>query len=174
MADYTMEDDKWASRVALIESHMAHNDVGDMQPVLEWNLKTGTADKENRKRYWSNITNLFATVENSPIQIGKRSTLPQSVQDSLNTICATYADGHAALFASHPLYGETLRARGKAGYTAYESGESYGAAVAKNLRSRMTSYYNNYVNKAEGEIQWDGTVDKIGVPTGITYPEVEA
>ena len=108
MADYTMEDDKWASRVPLIEIHMAHNDVGDMQPVLEWNLKTGTADKENRKRYWSNITNLFATVENSPIKIGKRSTLPQSVQDSLNTICETYAAGHAALFASHPLKGETL------------------------------------------------------------------
>ena len=173
MADYTMEDEKWDNRVALIESHMAHNDVGDMQPVLEWNLTKGQEDKENRKRYWSNITNLFATVENSPIQIGKRSSLPQSVQDSLNMICATYADGHAALFASHPLYGETLRARGKAGYTAYESGESYGRAVAKNLRSRLTTYYNNYMSKAEGEILWDGSISKKGVPTGITYPEVE-
>jgi hypothetical protein len=173
MADYTMEDDKWASRVALIESHMAQNDVGDMAPVLEWNMKTGTADKENRKRYWSNITNLFATVDNSPIQIGKRSTLPQEVQDSLNTICAEYAAGHAVLFASHPLYGETLRARGKAGYTAYESGESYGEAMAKNLRSRLTAYYNNYTNEVEGETQWDGSINKKGVPTCITYPGVE-
>tara|TARA_R110002020_G_scaffold473767_1_gene703545 strand:+ start:2376 stop:2900 length:525 start_codon:yes stop_codon:yes gene_type:complete len=173
MADYTMEDEKWTSRVALIESHMTHNDVGDMAPVLKWNLTKGTTDKENRKRYWSNITNLFATVENSPIQIGKRSTLPQVVQDSLNLICAEYANGHAVLFVSHPLYGETLRARGKAGYTPYESGESYGEAMAKNLRSRLTAYYNNHTSKADGEIQWDGSISKKGVPTGITYPEVE-
>ena len=168
-----MDDEKWNNRVSLIESHMEHYDVGDMEPVLKWNLSKGQEDVENRKRYWANITNLFATVENSPIVIGKRSNLPQGVQNSLTTICAVYAEGHAALFASHPLYGETLRARGRAGYTPYESGEAYGKAMAKNLRSRLTTMYNNYVNKAEEEVQWDGTVDEDGSPTGIIYPEVE-
>ena len=37
MADYTLDDDKWNARVALIESHMKTNDVGDMKAVLQWN-----------------------------------------------------------------------------------------------------------------------------------------
>ena len=175
MADYTLDDDKWNARVALIESHMKTNDVGDMKAVLQWNLTNGTTDKENRKRYWSNITNMFATVENSPIQIGKRSQLPQAVQDSINSICAVYAEGHIVLFASHPLYGEVMRARGTAGYTPYTDGESYAEAQVSNLKTRLTGYYNNLINKVADKIQWDGTVNKQGVPTLVCpeLPEVE-
>ena len=173
MADYTMEDEKWEARTALIQSHMAVNDIGSMKPVVEWNLEQGTQDYENRKRYWQNITNLFATVDNSPIQIGKRSNLPAAIQANLDKICAVYAEGHETLYASHPLYVETLRARGKAGYTAYNDAESYGKAQGKNLRSTLTTRYKNYINKVSDEPQWDGTMDDEGVPTGITYPEVE-
>ena len=73
MADYKMEDNKWNAKVAMIESHMESNDVGDMAAVLQWNLTQGTNDTDNRKRYWSNITNMFATVGNSPIRLGKDS-----------------------------------------------------------------------------------------------------
>jgi hypothetical protein len=172
MADYTMEDNKWNARVSMIESHMANNDVGDMAAVLEWNLKQGTTDTDNRKRYWSNITNMFATVDNSPIRLGKGSSLPQAVQDSLNSICATYAQGLTVLFASHPLYGDTLRARGQAGYTPYENGESYASAQSKNLRSRLTTYYNNYVGKKADEPQWDGSMNK-DETIDIVYPTLE-
>ena len=164
MADDTMDDEKWVSRVELIEGHMKTNDVGDMKAPLLWNIKQGTEKPEFRMRYWSNITNMFATVDNSPIKIGKRSSLPQAVQDSINTICAVYAEGHIALFASHPLYGEVLRARGTAGYTPYESSESYAEAQVSNLKTRLTGYYNNHVNKVVG-IQWDGTVNKQGAPS---------
>ena len=172
MADYKMEDNKWNARVAMIESHMESNDVGDMAAVLQWNLKQGTTDMDNRKRYWSNITNMFATVENSPIRLGKASTLPQAIQDSLNSVCATYAQGLTVLFASHPLYGDTLRARGQAGYTAYTDGESYASAQSKNLRSRLTGYYNNYVSQKGDEPQWDGSMNKTG-SIKVTYPTLE-
>ena len=172
MADYTMDDDKWNSRVALIESHIKNNDVGDMEAPLMWNLKQGTDKPEYRKRYWNNITNMFATVDNSPIIIGKRSSLPQAVLDSLEAICAEYAEGHTALFARHPLYGEVLRARGVAGYTAYADAESYAKAQVANLKTRLTGYYKNYTNKNADMIQWDGTLSKDGSPN-LTVPTVE-
>ena len=172
MADYTMDDDKWNSRVALIESHIKNNDVGDMEAPLMWNLKQGTDKPEYRKRYWNNITNMFATVDNSPIIIGKRSSLPQAVQDSMEAICAEYAEGHTALFARHPLYGEVLRARGVAGYTPYADAESYAKAQVSNLKTRLTGYYKNYTDKNADMIQWDGTLSKDGSPN-LTVPTVE-
>ena len=175
MADYKMEDEKWNARVSMIESHMANNDVGDMAAVLQWNLTQGTTDTDNRKRYWSNITNMFATVDNSPIRLGKASTQPLKVQESKTQICATYVQGLIVLFASHPLYGDTERARGKKGYTPYTSAEAYANAQGKNLHSRLTSYYNSYVAKNETEPQWDGLTNKDGSISGhVVYPmEVE-
>ena len=172
MADYSMDNEQWSRRVEMIESHIKNNDVGDMKAPLMWNLKQGTEKPEYRKRYWSNITNMFATVENSPIVIGKRSTLPQAVQDSINSICAVYAEGHSVLFASHPLYGEVLRARGVAGYTPYADAESYAKAQVANLKTRLTGYYKNYTDKNSEAIQWDGTLSKDGSPN-LVVPEVE-
>tara|TARA_B100000212_G_scaffold336908_2_gene310923 strand:+ start:1801 stop:2340 length:540 start_codon:yes stop_codon:yes gene_type:complete len=172
MADYTMDDDKWNSRVALIESHIKNNDVGDMEAPLMWNLKQGTEKPEYRKRYWNNITNMFATVDNSPIIIGKRSSLPQAVQDSMEILCAEYATGQSALFASHPMYAQVLRARGIAGYTPYENAESYAKAQVANLKTRLTGYYKNYTDKNAELIQWDGTLSKDGSPN-LTVPAVE-
>lgn len=171
MADYNIDDEKWNARVSMIESHMKTNDVGDMKAVLMWQLKEGTKDAGNRKRYWQNITNMFATVENSPIQIGKRSSLPQAVQDSISAICAVYAEGFSALFASHPLYGEVLRARGTAGYEAYSDADAYASSQVSNLKTRLTGYYKNHTDNLDG-ISWDGTVNKSGVPN-FTCPVLE-
>tara|TARA_R100001163_G_C4917694_1_gene99233 strand:- start:6 stop:542 length:537 start_codon:yes stop_codon:yes gene_type:complete len=172
MADYTMDEDKWNQRVDMITSHIKSNDVGDMEAPLMWNLKQGTEKPEFRKRYWANITNMFATVENSPIIIGKRSSLPQAVQDSMNSICAIYAEGHTALFANHPLYGEVLRARGVAGYTPYADAESYADAQVANLKTRLTGYYKNYTDGNADLIQWDGTLRKDGAPN-LVAPTLE-
>ena len=48
MADYTMDEEKWNARVALIENDLSINDRGSMEAVLRWNLETGTTDVENR------------------------------------------------------------------------------------------------------------------------------
>ena len=168
MADYTMDEDKWNSRVALVTSHMKENDLGDATPVIQYNLSQGTKQPEFRKRFWSNITNLFATMENSPITIGPKSSLPQVVQESIKTICAVYAEGHTALFASHPLYGELERKRAKADYAQYDA-DSYGEQKAKNVKTRLTAYYRNHVNNVADEISWDGTVNKNGMPS-LTLP----
>ena len=171
MADYTMDDEKWNARVNLISSHLENNDVGSMEAVLKWNLETGTSDVQNRKRYWSNITNLFATVENSPIKIGKVSALPQVVQDSLASLREIYAEGHSVLFATHPLFGDVESKRG-AYSMPYGDSESYVGAMVDLFADRMTTYYTNSRDGLENKKQWDGTLNKKGLPT-IVIPQKE-
>ena len=171
MADYTMDDERWNARVNLINSHLENNDVGSMEAVLKWNLETGTTDTQNRKRYWSNITNLFATVENSPIKIGKVSALPQVVQDSLASLREIYAEGHSALFATHPLFGDVESKRG-AYSMPYGDSESYVGAMVDLFADRMTTYYTNSRDGLENKKQWDGTLNKKGLPT-IVIPQKE-
>ena len=169
MADYTMDDEKWNARVNLIESDLSTNDRGSMEAVLRWNLETGTTDVENRKRYWTNVSNLYATVDNSPIKFGKQSTLPQVVQDSLATLKAIYAEGHSALFATHPLFGEVESKRGA--YSApYGDSESYVSAMVGLFANQMRDYYTNHRDNIAGKKQWDGTLNKNGLPT-IVIPE---
>ena len=165
VADYSMKEEKWTSRKALVTSHMKVHDLGDAAPVIQYNLSQGDKQPEFRKRFWSNITNLFATMENSPITIGPKSSLPQGVQDSIASICAVYANGLTALYASHPLFGETERMRGKANYAQFEDAESYGKQKSKNIKSRFTGYYKAYTDKDATAIQWNGTLNKAGVPT---------
>ena len=166
-----MDDEKWNARVSLIETDLAENDRGSMEAVLRWNLETGTTDVENRKRYWTNISNLYATVDNSPIKFGKQSPLPQVVQDSLATLKAIYAEGHSALFATHPLFGEVESKRG-AYSTPYGDSESYVSAMVALFADMMTEYYKNHRDNVAGKKQWDGTLNKKGLPT-IVIPEME-
>ena len=173
MADYSMTDEKWSKNVTLVENHIKNNDVGDMKVPLEWHIAQGNENPEFRKRYWNSITNMFATVENSPIIPGRARSHPQFVQDSVSAICAVYAQDARALFVSHPLYGEILRARGKAGYEKYADAESYAASVIGNLETRLYGYYTNYTQQKDG-LQWDGKLDKNGVPKiKAQTPEVE-
>ena len=178
---YAIADEKWQTRAALIRNHMKTHDLGAMKAAVEYNLDAGDKQPEFRKINWDNLNGLFKTVTNSPIPVGKSSSYPQVVQDSLVTMSVVYAEGFAALFVSHPLYGEVERARGTAGFTAYTN-ESYPASKASNFRNRMTGYYDNYVAaqaaQESGEeikpaIQWDGTLNKkSGLPT-LIVPEVE-
>jgi len=170
MADYSMDNEKWASRVELIEGHMSEHDCGDMAPVIKYNLDKGTTDVDNRKRYWLNITNLFATADVSPIRVGKVSNLPQAVLTAIDVVCTVYEEAFTALFATHPLFSELERKRGKAGYAQHESNEAYGLSKAKNLRTRLVGYYGNYVDKTADAIAWDGTVDKKGM-VSLIIPE---
>ena len=169
MADYTMDDEKWNARVTLIENDLSENDRGSMEAVLRWNMETGTTDVANRKRYWTNVSQLYATVDTSPIKFGKQSTLPQVVQDSLATLKAIYAEGHSALFATHPLFGEVESKRGA--YSApYGDSESYVSAMVGLFANQMRDYYTNHRDNIAGKKQWDGTLNKNGLPT-IVIPE---
>ena len=165
MADYSMDDQKWSKNENKVLHYLENNDVGDMKAVIEWNLNQGRNDAENRKRFWTNITNLFAMLPNSPISRGRESDLPEEVAQTIQSIAAQYASDFAAPFATDPLYGEIVRKHGKSGGGIYEDIEEYEATLLKSMKSRLTTYYRNHLKVASGEksaddvIQWNGDMN---------------
>jgi len=169
MADYSMDDPKWAKNENKVRVYLRDNAenpvVAGMTPVIEWNLEQGANDKENRKRFWTNITNLFGMLPNSPISRGRESDLPEEVQQSITTIAANYADAASAFFATDPLYGEIVRKHGKSGGGKYSDIAEYAATLEKSMKSRLTTYYRNSLKIASGEIEagsvvsWNGDMN---------------
>ena len=181
MADYSMDDLKWSKNESKVLTYLENNDVGDMQAVIEWNLNQGRDDKENRKRFWTNITNLFAMLPNSPISRGRESDLPEEVQQSITQIAAQYAQAFSAPFVTDPLYGEIVRKHGKSGGGVYANVEEYEATLAKSMKSRLTTYYRNSIkvadeadteHTAKNTVYWNG--DMNGHIPVINTPEVSA
>tara|TARA_R110000751_G_scaffold10563_1_gene38396 strand:+ start:843 stop:1376 length:534 start_codon:yes stop_codon:yes gene_type:complete len=157
MADYSMEDEKWNKNKSKIQAYMETHDLGDMAAVINWNLTQGDNDKDNRKRFWSSITTLFGMLDDSPISRGRESNLPDEVQNLINTYCAIFAQAHAALFATDPLFGELIRKHGKSGGGVYEDADEYAAGQSKSMRMKLTRYYRNHLKGITNEPTWDGT-----------------
>jgi hypothetical protein len=169
MADYSMTDAKWTKNKNKILGFMETTDLGGMAQVITWNLETGDNDADNRKRYWGNITNLFGMVPNSPIRRGREPSLPDEVQNTVNTVVAQYESDCAAFYDAHPQNAQILRQHGKSGYGAYDDGADYGESQGSSLRSTLAKAYRNHVKIQDGEtvvgLVWDGTLDNDGVPT---------
>ena len=166
MANYEIEDKRWNNRVSIITAYIENNDVGSMEPVLRWNMEEGTKDVANRKRYWDNLTNMFATanLDDNPLgNKGRVSQLPQVVQDSLAVLEAIYSAGHSALYATHALFGLTESKRG-AYSTPYGDEETYVKAMTSLFHDRMVACYKAYEKKDSTQKQWDGTLNKAGLP----------
>ena len=171
MADYTIEDNRWNNRVSQITTYMENKDCGDMEAVLKWNIKMGTENPADRKRYWDNLTNMFAPVEDSPLgNTGRQSTLPQVVQDSLAVLEEVYSAGHSALYATHALFGLTESKRG-AYSTPYGDEETYVNAMTSLFHERMVACYKAHENGGYSDKEqtkpaksWDGTLNKAGLP----------
>lgn len=175
-ADYSMTDEKWNNWVSTIEADLETRDGLDEQVVnaIQTFIIMGTTNAESRKKWRQNISNMYSGLglENSPIRPGLRNVYPADVVKNVNVASDVYAESHAALFATDPLFGELERKRGKAKGQAYASPEEYGQAKAGNLSTRLLGYYKNHVNKALTEIRWDGTVDKNG-RFNLLLPETE-
>jgi hypothetical protein len=169
MADYSMTDPKWAKNELKVRTYLANpeNDehVGGMAAVIEWNLEQGQNDPENRKRFWTNITNLFAMLPNNPIGRGRESDLPEAVQQSITQIAAQYANAYSAVFATDPLFGEIVRKHGKSGGGVYADSDEYAEALESSMKSRLTTYYRNSLKIASGEkeagsaVSWNGDMN---------------
>jgi hypothetical protein len=169
MADYSMDDPKWSknqNRVNVYMNDPANEEhVGGMRAVIEWNLEQGQNDPDNRKRFWTNITNLFAMLPNNPIGRGRESDLPEAVQQSITQIAAQYASAYSAVFSTDPLFSEIVRKHGKSGGGVYADADEYAESLEKSMKSRLTTYYRNSLKIASGEkkagsvISWNGDMD---------------
>ena len=178
MANYEIEDSRWKNRVSSIEAYIAsHEDLGTMEVVLNWNIEQGTNNPEQRKRYWDNLTNMFANVDDSPLgATGRQSTLPVEVQTALATLCKDYEAGHRALYASSTLFGRVESKRGATSQP-YGSEDNYATAMVTLFADRMKAAYKAYENdgfsdkaKTIPAKSWNGKLSKDGLPT-IVIPE---
>ena len=157
MADYSMTDEKWNKNKSKVTTYLENNDLGDMEAVIRWNLNQGDTDVDNRKRFWTSITTLFGMLPDSPITRGRESSLPEEVQQNINSIAVQYAEAFSAPFATDPLFGEIVRKHGKSDYAAYEDASDYGETLKTQMRTALSSYYRNAVKGQNGP-QWDGTI----------------
>ncbi len=184
MADYSMTDPKWAKNELKVRTYLANPEneehVGGMAAVIEWNLEQGQNDPDNRKRFWTNITNLFAMLPNNPIGRGRESDLPEVVQQAITQIAAQYASAFSAVYSTDPLFSEIVRKHGKSGGGVYADAEEYAEALESSMKSRLTTYYRNSLKIATGEIEagsvnsWNGDMnDHIPVIIGKVVTEEE-
>ena len=164
-----MTDPKWAKNENKVTEYLSNPNneehVGGMRAVIEWNLEQGQNDPENRKRFWTNITNLFAMLPNNPIGRGRESDLPEAVQQSITQIAAQYANAYSAVFSTDPLFGEIVRKHGKSGGGVYADADEYADSLEKSMKSRLTTYYRNSLKIASGSLEagskvsWNGDMN---------------
>ena len=170
VTDYTMDDETWNSRKSKVTTYMDTHDLdAGMKSVIEWNITSGDAQPENRKRFWTAITTLFGMLDDSPITRGRQSDLPDEIQSTITSECTLFGNAHAALFASEINFEAIIRKHGKSGGGEYENGAEYGDTQAKSLKTKLTRYYRNslhMVNESDKykdtECTWDGSVAKNG------------
>jgi len=74
--DYGMDDGSWNQYKSKVMTFLDSNDIGEMKQVIEWNIATGDADSENRKRYATSILTLFSMLSNSPFSEEDNVGLP--------------------------------------------------------------------------------------------------
>ena len=157
MADYSMTDEKWNKNKSKVTTYLENNDLGDMAAVIQWNLNQGDTDVDNRKRFWTSITTLFGMLPDSPITRGRESSLPEEVQQTINSIAAQYAEAFSAPFATDPLFGEIVRKHGKSDYATYDDSDDYAETLKTQMRNALSSYYRNH-SKSQSGPNWDGTI----------------
>ena len=167
MTDYSMDDDKWNRNEVKVRTFMDSNDIGGMAQVIEWNLETGMTDSNNRKRYWSNITNLLGMLDNSPIRRGREPTLPDEVNQAVLDLVADYVADCETLYNNNPAYATILRQHGKSGYGVFNDATHYAETLGKTLKGALTKYFRNHEKGITTEPSWDGTIDKNGTPNII-------
>ena len=163
-----MDDDAWNKRKSKVMTYLDSNDIGEMKPVIEWNIATGDADAENRKRYWTSITTLFGMLDNSPITRGRETTLPTAVNQGILDYCVGVREASINYFNSGDM-ANCLEKHGKSGGGLYDSADEYADSVEKSVKGRLTRYYRNNEKEVEDSHTWDGTFDKNGSPTVNYY-----
>ncbi len=161
--NYSMDDDAWNKRKSKVLTFLESNDIGEMEQVITWNLNTGDADAENRKRYWTSITTLFGMLDNSPITRGRESTLPDDINQIVLNLKAEARSAYIDLYNSGNM-ASMIEKHGKSGGGLYDDAESFADKESKTIQNRLTRYYRNHTNGKTDEHTWDGSLNDDGSP----------
>ena len=196
MADYSMEDDKWHSRqetcIAWFEANPKLAIEDDREALAMGFFKVGDNRPENRVRYWSAISSLFAGLVNSPIGPGRTSNMTVGQKSRLDLYIEAFVSSKATKFVEDNYLYATGREHGKSGGEFYrlmteqqeqkdEDGKTvivtvlvgdgiYAISEGKKERSLLVKAFNAaYKGDMEATYYWPTILDADGETQNLDF-----
>ena len=150
MADYSMEDEKWQSRqetcIAWFEANPKQAIEDDREMLAKGFFRVGNNHPENRVKYWTAISSLFAGLSNSPLGPGRSSNMTVGQKSQLDLFIEAYETSRVEAFNSDKHLNATAREHGKSGgefYRLMVDGDTiYATAAGKKVRSLLVKSFN--------------------------------
>tara|TARA_Y100001951_G_C11233053_1_gene235797 strand:+ start:95 stop:790 length:696 start_codon:yes stop_codon:yes gene_type:complete len=119
MADYSMEDEKWQSRqetcIAWFEANPKQAIEDDREMLAKGFFRVGDNHPENRVKYWTAISSLFAGLSNSPLGPGRSSNMSVGQKSQLDLYIEAYEGNRVDAFNTDKHLNATAREHGKSG-----------------------------------------------------------
>ena len=185
--DLSMDNETWNKRIGRITDWLdneaneaflsSSEDIEDAVDLIRMNIKRGNRTADKRKNLWNQILiqGRDWTIEkqelltvNWPVAVGKESSLPPHVQESIRTISAMVETAYADFWNNNPIVQQitVISDRNKElGGSPFETSVDYADGKGLAVKQRFTKYFNDN--------RWDGSVD-LEAGFNIKPPVVEA
>jgi hypothetical protein len=158
--DYTMEDKKWNANKSRITAWLEVNASSlpeSREDFINYLLSEGDSNPSMRKNWWSSICNAFRDVEDSPIQQGPRSTLPDDVDALIKSEKTALRGEIEAIYASMPRFVHYTMKHGKSGGGPFTTADEMAEYFVEKAARLLTNAYSAHTNDKNGKsFYWDG------------------
>ena len=164
-----MDENKWIINTTKMTTHFEANPDSPQKLAVMSLIDAGNADVSTQDNAWNAITAMMRGVENSPIGRGRQADLPADLIAGLDAYGVnfhasqiTYYDALTATCGS-----DSIRGRGG---IQYSSAQEYADAEWKTEKnSLIRAYRANESPKDTDRVLWDGSFNKKGQLSGVTY-----
>ena len=184
--DLSMDNETWEKRTGRITDWLdleenqafltSNEDIEDAVDLIRMNIKRGNRTADKRKNLWNQILiegrdwttekQELLTV-NWPVAVGKESSLPPHVQESIKAISDMVESAYADFWNSNPIVQQitVISDRNKElGGSPFETSADYADGKGLAIKQRFTKYFNDK--------RWDGAVD-LEAGFNISPPHVD-
>tara|TARA_R110000744_G_scaffold60119_1_gene124709 strand:- start:1754 stop:2413 length:660 start_codon:yes stop_codon:yes gene_type:complete len=171
--DLSMDNETWEKRTGRITEWIdldanqafltSNEDIEDAVDLIRMNIKRGNRTADKRKNLWNQILiegrdwtteqQELLTV-NWPVAVGKESSLPPHVQESIKAISDMVESAYADFWNNNPIVQQitVISDRNKElGGSPFETSADYADGKGLAIKQRFTKYFNDK--------RWDGAVD---------------
>ena len=184
--DLSMDNETWEKRTGRITEWIdldanqafltSNEDIEDAVDLIRMNIKRGNRTADKRKNLWNQILieGRDWTVEkqelltvNWPVAVGKESSLPPHVQESIKAISDMVESAYADFWNNNPIVQQitVISDRNKElGGSPFETSADYADGKGLAIKQRFTKYFNDK--------RWDGSVD-LEAGFNISPPHVD-
>tara|TARA_R110000751_G_scaffold10375_1_gene38038 strand:+ start:71 stop:703 length:633 start_codon:yes stop_codon:yes gene_type:complete len=184
--DLSMDNETWEKRTGRITDWLdleenqafltSNEDIEDAVDLIRMNIKRGNRTADKRKNLWNQILiegrdwttekQELLTV-NWPVAVGKESSLPPHVQESIKAISDMVESAYADFWNNNPIVQQitVISDRNKElGGSPFETSADYADGKGLAIKQRFTKYFNDK--------RWDGSVD-LEAGFNISPPHVD-